>query len=107
MQVFGTACARGVGDDTVKDSHVDANSVLPSHKIMNNLQHRPIKRGSVVKAKDIALDPVSNAMYVTKSSTGFDPPILFSAASPHHGHVLNQRQGVAMVRVTGDLCAVL
>jgi len=81
--------------------------VLPTHKIVDNLQCRPIKRGSVVKAKDIALDPVSNAMYVTKSSTGFEPSILFSADNPHHGHVLNQKQGVAMVRVTGDLRVVL
>jgi len=107
MWVFGTACARGVGDETLKDDIVDTNCVLPGHKIVDNLQHRPIKRGSVVKAKDIALDPASNAMYVSKSGTAFESSILFSAASPHHGHVLNQRQGVAMVRVAGDLRVVL
>ena len=107
MWVFGTACARGVGDETVKDASVDINCVLPGYKIMDNLQHWPIKRGSVIKAKDIALDPTSNTMYVTKSGTGFEPSILFSAASPHHDHVLNQRQGVGMVRVAGDLRVVL
>jgi len=89
MEVFGTACARGVGDETVNDGRVDAKGVLPSHKIVNNLQHQPIKRGSVVKAKDIALNPASNAMYVTKSSIVFEPSILFNTASPHCSHVLN------------------
>jgi len=76
--------------------------VIPGHKIVDNLQHWPIKRGSVVKAKDIALDPASNAMYILKGGTGFEPSILFRAACPHHGHILNQRQGVAMVRVAGN-----
>jgi len=89
MRVFGTACARGVGDDTMKDSRVDANSVLPSHEIVNDLQHRPIIGGRMVKLKYVALDPVSNAMYVTKRSAGFEPPILFSRANPHDSHVVN------------------
>jgi len=75
--------------------------MLPSHKIVDNLQHWPIKRGSVVKAKDIALDSASNAMYVPKSGIGFEPSILFSAAGPDHGHVLNQRQGVARCGLLG------
>ena len=79
----------GVGDETVKDDSVNINCVLPGHKIVDNLQHWPIKRGSVVKAKNIVLDPASNAMYVMKSGIGFEPSIMFSAASPHHGQVLN------------------
>ena len=50
MGVFGTACARGVCDDTMKDGRVDANGVLLSHKIVNDLQHWPIK-GGLVKPK--------------------------------------------------------
>ena len=89
MRVFGTACAHGVGDDTVTDSRVDVNSVLPSHEIVNDLQHRPIKGVRMVKPNDVALDLASNAMYVTKSSIGFEPSILFNAASAHYSHVLN------------------
>ena len=89
MRVFGTACARGVGDDTVKDSRVNANSVLPSHEIVNDLQNRPIKGGRMVKPKDIALDLASNAMYIAKHSIDFEPPILFGTASPHDCHVVN------------------
>ena len=50
MLVFGTACARGVCDDIVKDGRVDANGVLPSHEIVNDLQHQPIK-GVVCQAQ--------------------------------------------------------
>ena len=89
MRVFGTACARGVCDDTVKNSRVNANSVLPSHEIVNDLQHRPIKGGRMVKPKDVALDPASNAMYVVKRSAGFKPSILFGTVSSHYSHVLN------------------
>jgi len=89
MGVFGTACARGVCDDTVKDGHVDAKSVLPSHKIVNDLQHRPIKGDRMVKPKDVALDPASNGIYAAKRSTGFEPSILFGTVSPHYSHVLN------------------
>ena len=64
---------------------------------MDNLQHWPIERDGVVEAKDIALDPASNAMYVPKGGTGFEPTVLFSAASTHDGHVLNQRKGLAMM----------
>ena len=89
MRVFGTACAHGVYEDTVKDGRVDANGVLPSHKIVNDLQHRPIKGGRMVKPKDVVLDPASNAMYVAKCSAGFEPSILFGTLSPHYSHVLN------------------
>ena len=61
----------------------------------------------MVKTEDIALDPASNAMYVPENGTGFEPTVLFSAVSPHNGHVLNQRKGVAMVWVAGDLRVVL
>ena len=89
MRVFGTACARGVCDDTVKDAHVDANGVLPSHEVVNDLQHQPFKRGRMIKPKDVALDPTSNTMYVAKCSASFEPPILFGTASPHYHHVVN------------------
>ena len=61
----------------------------------------------MVEADDIALDPASNAMYVPESGTGFEPTVLFSAASTHDGHVFNQRKGVAMMWVAGDLRVVL
>ena len=89
MRVFGTACVRRDCDDTVKDGCVDANGVLPSHKIVNDLQYRPIKRGHMVNLKDFALDPASNAMYVAKSSDNFELSILFGTASPHYSHILN------------------
>ena len=73
----------------MKDGRVDANSVLPSHTIVNDLQRRPIKGGCMVKPKDVTLDPASNTMYVAKSSAGFEPSILFGVASPHYSHVLN------------------
>ena len=57
----------------MKDGSVDANGMLPSYKIVDNLQHRPIKRGSVVKAKDTALDPASNAMYAAKVVLALSP----------------------------------
>ena len=79
----------GVCDDTVKDGRVDANGVLPSHKIVNDLQHLPIKGGRMVKHKDVALNPASNAMYVAKHSAGFEPSILFGTASPYYRHVVN------------------
>jgi len=49
MRVFGTACARGVSDDSMKYDRVNADGVLPSHEIVNDLQHRPIERGRMVK----------------------------------------------------------
>ena len=73
----------------MKDGHVDANDVVPSHKIVNDLQHQPIEGGRMVKPKDVALDPPSNAMYVAKGGTGFERSILFSSLSPHYSHVLN------------------
>jgi len=57
----------------VKDGRVDPNGVLPSHKIVNDLQHRPIKGGRMVKPKDVALDLASNAMYVAKVVLAFSP----------------------------------
>jgi len=74
---------------------------------MDNLQHWAIERCGVVEAEDIALDPMSNAMYVPENGTGFEPTVLFSVASTHDGHVFNQRKGVAMMWVVGDLCVVL
>ena len=39
----------------MKDGRVNANGVLPSHEIVNDLQHRPIKGGRIVKPKDVAV----------------------------------------------------
>ena len=77
-----------VGDETVEYDRVNADYVLLFHQIMNNLQHRPTKRNGMVKAEDIALDPVSNAMNIPKGCTGFEPTVLLSASSTHDGHVL-------------------
>jgi len=74
---------------------------------MDNLQHWHIERSGVVDANYIALDSASNTMYVLESGTGFEPTVLFSAASTHDGHVFNQRKGVAMMWVAGDLRVVL
>ena len=49
MRVFGTACARGISDDSMKYGRVNADDVLPSHEIVNDLQHRPIEGGRMVK----------------------------------------------------------
>ena len=80
--------------------------MLPSHQTMNNLQHRLIE-SSMVKAEDIALDPASNAMNVSKGHTSFEPTVLLSASSTHGGHVLNQRKGLAMMWVVVNLRVVL
>jgi len=61
----------------------------------------------MVKAEDIALDPVSNAMNIPKGCTGFEPTVLLSASSTYVGHVFYQREGLAMMWVTGDLHVVL
>ena len=66
----------------MKDGHVDANGMLPSHKIVNDLQYQPIKEGCMVKPKDVALDLASNAISVVKHNAGFESPILFGTASP-------------------------
>ena len=63
----------------MKDDLVNTDSVLPSHQVVYNLKHRPIKGGCVVQP---SLNPATNAMYVSKGSTGFEPPILFRTASP-------------------------
>jgi len=73
----------------VKDGRVNANGVLPSHEIVNDLQHRPIKGGCMVKPKDVALDLASNAISVVKHNAGFESPILFGTASPHYYHIVN------------------
>ena len=99
MRVLDTFSACRVGDETVEYDCVNANCVLLYHQIMNNLQHRPIERSSMVKAEDIVLDPVSNAMYIPKSYTSFEPTVLLSVSSTHDGHVLYQRKGLAMMWV--------
>ena len=76
--MFDTSCSCGVGDKTVKYDRVYTNYALPGHYIMDSLEHWPI----VVEVEDIALDPASNAMYVPKSGTGFEPTVLFSAVAP-------------------------
>ena len=73
----------------MKDGRIDTKSVLPSHEIVNDLQHRPIKGGRMVKPKDVALDLAFNAVYVAKRSAGFEPSIMFGTASPHYHHVVN------------------
>ena len=64
---------------------------------MDNLQYWPIERSGMIKAEDISMDPVYNAMYVPKSGTSFELTVLFSAASTHDGHVFNQRKGLVMM----------
>jgi len=48
MQVFDTACARGVSYDSMKYGCVNADGMLPSYEIVNDLQHRPIEGGHMV-----------------------------------------------------------
>ena len=74
---------------------------------MNNLQHRSIERSSMVKVEDIALDLVSNTMYITRCCTGFEPRSCSVHRAPMMGHVLYQRMGLAMMWVARDLCVVL
>ena len=50
----------------MKDGRINADSVLPSHGVVNDLQHRPVEGGRMVKPKYVALDLASNAMYVSK-----------------------------------------
>ena len=53
------------------------------------------------------MDPASNAMYMPKGCTGFELTVLLSATSTHNGHVLYQREGLAMMWVAGDLRVIL
>jgi len=55
----------------MKYGRVNADGVLPSHKIANDLQDRSIKGDRLVKPKYVALDSASNAMYVSKRSASF------------------------------------
>jgi len=107
MRVLGTFSACKLGDEILEYDRVNADCMLLCHQIMNNLQHRPIERGSMVKDEDIILDPASNAMYIPKGFTGFEPTVLLSAKSTHDGHVLYQRKGLAMIWIAGDLCVIL
>ena len=107
MRVLCTFSTCRVGDETVEYIRVNADCVLVCHQIMNNLQHGPIERSSMIKAEDIALDLSSNAMNIPKGCTGFEPMVLFSASSTHDGHVLYQKKGLAMMWVAGDLRVIL
>ena len=91
----------------MEDGLVDADRVLPGHEVVNYLQHRPVERSGVVQSQNIALDPSSNAMHITESGTGFEPSVLFCAAGPHNGHVVNEWKGVAVLWVTGDVSEFL
>ena len=46
-------------------------------------------------------------MNISKSGTGLKPTVLLYASSTYNGHVLNQRKGLAMMWVAGDLRVVL
>ena len=61
----------------------------------------------MVKAEDIALDLASNAMYISKGCTGFEPTVLLSATSTHDGHVLYQRKRLAVMWAAGNLRVIL
>ena len=66
----------------MEDGLVETDRVLPGHKVMNNLQHRAIKRSGVVQTQNIALDPSSNAMHIAEGGTGLKPSVLLGAAGP-------------------------
>ena len=91
----------------MEDSLVEADRMLPSHKVMNYLQHRAVERSGVVQTQNIALDPSSNAMHITEGGTGLEPSVLFGAAGPHNGHVVNEWKGVAVLWVTRDVSEFL
>ena len=81
IRILCTLSAWRIGDETVEYDRVKADRVMLCYQIMNSLQHRPIERSSMVKAEDIALDPVSNTMNISKDRTGFEPIVLLSASS--------------------------
>jgi len=91
----------------MEDGLVEADRVLPSHKVVKYLQHRAVKRSGVVQTQNIALDPSSNAMHITEGGTGLEPLVLFGATDPHNGHVVNEWKGVAMLWVTRDVSQFL
>ena len=74
--------------------------MLPSHKVVNYLQHRAVERSGVVQSQNIALDLSSNAMDIMEGGTGFEPSVLFGTAGPHNGHVVNEWKGVVVLWVT-------
>ena len=53
------------------------------------------------------LDPASNAMYIPKGCTGFEPTVLLSATSAHDCYALYQRKGLTMMWVAGDLRVII
>ena len=53
--MFSTTGAGVVGNDRMEDSLVEADRVLPSHKVVNYLQHRAVERSGVVQTQNIAL----------------------------------------------------
>ena len=91
----------------MEDGLVETDRVLPSHKVMNNLQHRAVKRSGVVQTQNIALDPSSNAMHIAEGGTGLKPAVLFGASSPNNSHVVNKGKGVAMLWVNRDMSEFL
>jgi len=87
----------------MEDGLVDADCVLPGHKVVNNLQHRAVEGSGMVQTQNIALDPSSNIMHIMEGGTGLEPSVLFDVAGPHNGHVVNEWKGVAMLWVNRDV----
>ena len=67
--------------------------MLPRHEVMNNLKCRSVEGSGVIDNQNIALDPTSSAVNVTKRGICSNTMIELSAAYPHQSQVFNQGQG--------------
>jgi len=67
--------------------------VLPHHEAVNNLKCRSVEGSGVIDTQNIALDPTSNAVNVTKRDICSNTMIELSAAYPHQSQVVNPGQG--------------
>jgi len=76
---------------------VQTDQMLYIHKAANDLQRWSVEGYSVIKAKDVVLDPSSNAIYIGKRCSSLNTMIQFRAPESHNSHVINEWQGHRML----------
>ena len=73
----------------LQNNGVQTDRVLSIHKTVNNLQHRSVEGRGAVKAKDVVLDLLSNAMCSGRGAR-FNTTIQLHALYPINSHVINK-----------------
>ena len=74
----------------LQNDGVQTDRVLSIHKTVNDLQHRSVEGRGAVKAKDVVLDLLSNAMYIAERGARFNTTIQLHALYPINSHVINK-----------------